>query len=199
MTTLQVKMKMVKVSLVYHTGTGHTAKMAEAVHEGVTSLDNVEARLIAIEGKDIVDGRWKNDSIMRSLDQSDAIIFGSPTYMGCVSGQMKAFLDATLEPYFSRSWVNKLASAFTVSGGPSGDKLNTLNTIFICAMQLGMIWVGQERTPFNDEGINRLGFHIGAAGQALQEPPEEKPNEQDRETARLLGIRVAQFARRLAS
>ena len=149
---------MATVSVVYHSGTGHTRKMAEAVHAGVASVEGVEAHLLSIEGKDIVEGRWKNDEMMSLLDQSDAIIFGSPTYMGCVSGQMKCFMDATAERYFSRAWVNKLASAFTVSGGPSGDKLNTLNTLATLGMQLGMIWVGLEQTPYNDAGINRLSF-----------------------------------------
>lgn len=188
---------MIRVSVVYHSGTGHTKKMAEAVYEGVSSVEGVEGQLISIEGHDIVEGRWKNDSIFEKLDKSDAIIFGSPTYMGCVSAQMKAFMDATAEKYFAGAWIDKVGSAFTVSGGPSGDKLNTLTTLATCAMQLGMIWVGQERTPFNEEGINRLSFYFGAGGQALQEPPDEAPNEQDKETGRLLGIRVARITKRL--
>ena len=189
---------MTKVSVVYHSGTGHTKKMAEAVHAGVVSVEGVEAHLLSIEGKDIVEGRWKNDNIISTLDECDAIIFGSPTYMGCVSGQMKSFLDATAERYFSRAWVDKVASGFTVSGGPSGDKLSTLQALTTCAMQLGMVWVGQDQTPFNEQGINRLSFYFGAAGQAMQEPPAEAPNEQDKETGRLLGVRVASFAKKLA-
>ena len=188
---------MTTISVVYHSGTGHTRKMAEAVLAGAASVGGVETQMIAIEGKDIVEGRWQNDKIMEMLDQSDAIIFGSPTYMGCVSGQMKSFLDATSERYLSRAWVDKIASAFTVSAGLSGDKLNTLSTIAIGMMQHGMIWVGLEQTPFNDKGINRLCFYLGAAGQALHEPLEEAPNDQDKETGRLLGIRVASLTKKL--
>lgn len=64
-------------------------------------------------------------------------------------------------------------------------------------MQLGMIWVGFDQTPFNDKGINRLGFYLGAAGQALQEPVEEAPNHQDKETGRLLGARVAHLTQKV--
>ena len=188
---------MATISVVYHSGTGHTRKMAEAIHVGAASVEGVKANLIAIEGSDIVNGRWKNDKIMETLDESDAIIFGSPTYMGCVSGQMKSFLDATAERYFSRAWVDKIASGFSVSGGPSGDKFNSLVTMATAAMQLGMIWVGQDQTPFNENGINRLSFYFGAAGQALQEPPDQAPNAQDKETGRLLGVRVANIAKRL--
>ena len=188
---------MTKVSIVYHSGTGHTRKMAQAVYSGAESIDEVHVNLIEIIGKDIIEGRWKNDEVMKTLGDSDAIIFGSPTYMGCVSGPMKSFLDSTIEPYFSRSWADKVASGFSVSGGPSGDKLHTLMTFSTCAMQLGMIWVGLKETPFNQEGVNRLGFYYGAGGQALQEPPEEMPNEQDKNTGRLLGIRVAELAKKV--
>ncbi len=188
---------MTNVSVVYHSGTGHTMKMAEAVCDGAASVNSIHTNLISIEGKDIVEGRWKNDKIMETLTNSDAIIFGSPTYMGSVSGQMKSFLDATIDPYFSRIWTDKVASGFSVSGGPSGDKFNTLVTIATCAMQLGMIWVGIKETPFNDNGINRLGFYLGAAGQALQESPDVAPNELDKNTGRLLGVRVANLAKKL--
>lgn len=187
------------ITVVYHSGKGHTKKLAEAVHEGVASVDGVTANLAAIEGRDIVEGRWKNDEVMKILDGSDALIFGSPTYMGCVSGQMKSFLDATAERYFTRSWVDKVASGFSVSAGPSGDKLNTLITLATCAMQLGMIWVGQDQTPLNEKGLNRLSFYFGAAGQAMQESPDLAPNEQDKNTGRLLGIRVANLTKKLRS
>ncbi len=190
---------MTTVSIVYHSGSGHTLKMAEAVHAGAASIAGVDAHLLSVEGRDIAEGRWKNDQVMEILDRSDAIIFGSPTYMGCVSGQMKSFLDATAERYFSRAWHDKVASAFTVSGGPSGDKLNTLQTFATFAMQHGMIWVGQDQTPLNDRGLNRLSFYFGAAGRAMQEPPEVAPSDEDKETGKGLGIRVASLAKRLTT
>ena len=175
---------------------GHTQKMAEAVYDGAASATD-EAHLLAIEGADITEGRWQNDEILAALGRSDAIIFGSPTYMGSISGQMKAFLDATAELYFDRAWEDKVAAAFTVSGGLSGDKQSAFSAFVVCAMQLGMIWVGQARIPYNEEGINRLGLHLGAAGQAMQEPPAERPNAEDKETGRLLGVRVAEVTKRL--
>ena len=188
---------MAKVAVVYHSGSGHTRKMAEAVHAGAAGVAGIEARLLPIEGKDIVEGRWQNDEILAELDRCDAILFGSPTYMGCVSGQMKCFIDATAGRFASRAWKDKLAAGFSVSSGPSGDKLNTLKTLCVFAMQQGMIWVGQDRIP-EDEGINRFSFYLGAVGLAGQEPPEEAPGEADTETGRQLGARVAALAARLA-
>src|SRR5271156_2757032 len=106
------------VSIIYFSGSGHTAKMAEAVTKGAASVAGVQTHLIAINGEDIVKGRYKNDEVMAQLDASDAIIFGSPTYMGGPSAQFKAVADATGERWFRGAWRDKLAAGFTVSSGP---------------------------------------------------------------------------------
>jgi NAD(P)H dehydrogenase (quinone) len=64
------------------------------------------------------------------------------------------------------------------------------------AMQQGMIWVGLGMIP-SQEGLNRLSFYFGAGGQAMQEPPEEAPNEADKKTGEALGRRVAEVTKRL--
>ncbi len=190
---------MTKISIVYHSGFGHTRKMAEAVLKGATTANGADVALIEITGADIVDGRWRNDDIIARLDQSDAIIFGTPTYMGSVSAPMKAFIDSTMDQFMSERWNEKIAAGFTVSSGPSGDKFNTLITLATFAMQLGMIWVGMGKSVFNDEGINRLSVYFGAAGQAGTESPEEAPNDVDKLTGEFLGRRVACIARKINS
>jgi hypothetical protein len=47
------------------------------------------------------------------------------------------------------------------------------------------------------DGPNRLSFYFGAAGQAMQEPPEEAPNKVDKQTGELLGRRVAEVTKKL--
>lgn len=181
-----------KVCVVFFSGSGHTAVMAESVKSGVESVSGCEAGFIQLSGNDIKDGQWQNNEALEMLDEADAIIFGTPTYMSNVSAQMKAFMDSTGERFFSQKWKNKIASGFTVSGGPSGDKLNTLMTLATFAMQHGMIWVGLGLTSVEKDGTNRLGFFLGAGGQALMEPPSEAPNQVDKDTGSKLGIRVAE-------
>ncbi|HEV2455406.1 MAG TPA: flavodoxin family protein [Verrucomicrobiae bacterium] len=190
---------MAKVSIIYFSGFGHTAKLAEAVHKGATSVAGVTSELIAIGGDDIIKGRYQNDAVMAKLDASDAIIFGSSTYMGGVAAQFKAFADASSTKWFTGAWRDKLASGFTVSSSPSGDKLHTLDYFFRLAMQHGMIWVGLGEMPMQENGINRLGSFSGAMGQARQEPPDVAPNEADKMTGEALGKRTAHFALRLKS
>jgi len=83
------------ISVIYFSGAGHTTKLAEAVNKGAATVGGVTTHLIAINGDDIVKGRYKNDDVFAKLDASDAIIFGSPTYMGGPAAQFKAFADAT--------------------------------------------------------------------------------------------------------
>jgi NAD(P)H dehydrogenase (quinone) len=187
---------MTTISVIYHSGSGHTAKMAEAVAKGAGSVSDAKVNLLAMSGDDIRKGRYANDALMAQLDASEAIIFGSPTYMGGPSGQFKCFADATGERWFKAAWKNKLAAGFTVSGGPSGDKLSTLHYFFTLAMQHGMVWVGQAELPDNDKGINRLSSYSGAMGQAMQEPPDVAPNAADKLTGETLGRRVAEAAKR---
>jgi NAD(P)H dehydrogenase (quinone) len=185
------------VSIIYFSGSGHTTKMAEAVTKGAASVAGVQTHLLAINGDDIVKGRYKNEDVMAKLDASNAIIFGSPTYMGGPSAQFKAFADATGERWFRGAWRDKLAAGFTVSGNPSGDKLNTLEYFFILAMQHGMVWIGVPDNAMNDKGINRLGAWSGAMGQAGYESPDVAPNDGDKLTGEILGRRVATFATKI--
>jgi NAD(P)H dehydrogenase (quinone) len=185
------------VSVIYFSGSGHTTKLAEAVQKGAASVAGVKTNLIAINGDDINKGRYANDEVFAKLDASDAIIFGSPTYMGGPAGQFKTFADATAAKWFGSAWRDKLASGFSVSSSPSGDKFSTLQYFHTLAMQHGMVWVGLGEMPLQPNGINRLGSFSGATAQAGQEAPDVAPNAQDKLTGELLGKRVAEYALKL--
>jgi NAD(P)H dehydrogenase (quinone) len=186
------------VSIVYHSGGGHTAAFAEAVAAGAKSVAGTTVNLLSVEGKDIVEGRYKNEALIATLTASDAIIFGSPTYMGGPSGQFKTFADATGGIWYQQQWKDKLAAGFTVSAGASGDKLSTLEYFFILSQQHGMVWVGTGVLPYATGEINRYSFSSGAVGRASQEPASEKPDAEDKATGAHLGKRVAEAAVRWA-
>ncbi|WDF77214.1 flavodoxin family protein [Mucilaginibacter sp. KACC 22773] len=185
---------MSNISIIYFSGAGHTAKLAEAISKGAISVAGVKTNLIPIDGNDIINGRYENNAIISALDASDAIIFGSPTYMGGPAAQFKAFADATVDSWFGQKWRDKPAAGFTVSGTPSGDKFSTLQYFHTLAMEHGMIWVGLGEMPMQPNGVNRLGSWGGAMGQAHQEPTDIAPNEDDKLTGEVLGKRVAEFA-----
>lgn len=188
---------MTTVSIIYFSGSGHTTKLAEAITKGAASVAGVQTNLIAINGDDIAKGRYKNDAVFAQLDASDAIIFGSPTYMGGPAAQFKAFADATGERWSGQKWRDKLATGFTVSNSPSGDKFSTLQYFHTLAMQHGMIWAGLGELPMQPNGVNRLGSFGGAMGQAGFDSPEVAPSAEDKATGELLGKRIALLVAKL--
>ncbi|HWS74164.1 MAG TPA: flavodoxin family protein [Quisquiliibacterium sp.] len=184
---------MVRVVVAYHSGYGHTKKLAEAVGDGAGSVPGAVARLLAVE--DIDAQGWQ------ALEAADAIVFGAPTYMGGPSAQFKVFADASAKAWFSGLWRDKVAGGFTCSLSMSGDKFSTLSYLATLAMQHGMIWVGTGTMPAQQPGapeaINRLGGYFGVMAQADNVSPELSPPKGDLESARGYGQRVAKLAKAL--
>ena len=185
-----------KVAIVYHSGYGHTAVVAEHVAKGANAVPGVEAKLFkADELMSPEQGPWAE------LAAADAIIFGSPTYMGSASAPMKQFMEASSKGWMTQTWKNKIAAGFTNSGSWSGDKLNTLFQFAVLAAQHSMIWVGTGLMPGNNrkdgspEDINRVGSFLGLMTQSnIDEGPDAVPPAADRQTAELFGKRVAEVA-----
>lgn len=187
---------MPKVAIVYHSGFGHTARVASFVREGVASA-GVEVMLLTTEDamKD-----------MTALDAADGIVFGTPTYMGGPSAQFKTFADATSKAWFEQRWRDKLAAGFTNSAALDGDKQGVLLSLLTFACQHSMVWVstgimmegsssGHGSPP---EAVNRLGSFTGLATQSDNAEPEKTPSPGDIETAKLFGARFAEAVKRWA-
>lgn len=185
---------MTTIAIVYHSGFGHTAALAESVATGARSVAGATVHLISAE-----DYAEKAEL----LNAADAIIFGSPTYMGSVSAKFKEFMDATSQTWYARGWTDKIAAGFTVSASQSGDKLATLMQLSVFAAQHGMVWVGGSLLPGNNnsqgstEDLNRLGSFLGLMAQAnADQGAEVAPPTADRKTAEVFGARIAEAAAR---
>ena len=178
------------VVVIYHSGYGPTQRMAQAVAAGAG------AELIAIDAEgDLPAGGWE------ALAAADAIIMGSPTYMGSVSWQFKKFADASSKPWYTESWKDKLFAGFTNSAALNGDKSSTLIYLFTLAMQHGGIWVSQGMMPSNSKAAQRndpnfLGSYSGAIAHSPSDAGAGEMAPGDLETARSFGERVAGVAGR---
>lgn len=188
----------ISVAVVFHSGYGHTEKQAQAVFEGVQGVSGVAAARLSVA--DLAD---ENAPGWSTLDGADAIIFGSPTYMGSASADMKRFMEMTSGRWMEGRWNDKLAAGFTNSGSQNGDKQNTLVQFATLAAQHGMVWINLNVPPGNNhskgsvDDLNRLGGSLGALAQSdVDVGPDEAPSKADLETARRLGARVAECARR---
>lgn len=176
-----------QVAIVYFSATGVTAHLAQGVQRGAEEAADVA--MVRIVGADIVEGRYRNRETFAQLDAADAVIFGSPTFMGGPAAEFKAFADATSDRWSAQAWAGKLAGGFTSGGQPNGDQSATLGYFAILAAQHGMLWCGIKSAE-GDTGLNRLGVAQGLAAQGTADaaPPE------DMETAAHLGRRIAHFA-----
>ena len=93
-----------KVAVIYHSETGNTRAMAELVCQGCQQVAGVEARCMSI---DQVDAAF--------AEEARAIVFGSPTYEGTCSWQMKRYLDTG-----PRGLAGKLGGVFASQNWPGG-------------------------------------------------------------------------------
>ncbi|MEJ2793487.1 flavodoxin family protein [Iodobacter sp. LRB] len=185
---------MPSIVIIYHSASGTTAQLADAIFAGAQEL--ATPSVYRISGAEIIAGRFKNEEIWAQLDQADAIIFGSPTYMGGPSAQFKAFADASGERWSQRAWANKIAAGFTIGTLANGDQSSTLLSFSVFAAQHGMLWCGLDIAGGHDEqGRNRLGTQLGVAAQSN----DGQVNAIDLMTAHYLGKRVAQIALKMSN
>jgi len=184
---------MAKVVVVFHSGYGHTQRMAQSVAQGAG------AELLQIDADgNLPEGGWD------TLAAADAIIFGSPTYMGMVSWQFKKFADASSKAWYSQTWKDKIMGGFTVSANLNGDKLSTLHYLFTLAMQHGGIWAGtgviynNTRASKRDD-VNYLASSSGPMAQVAGDSGAADMAPGDLETGRVFGARIASLAQRAAA
>jgi NAD(P)H dehydrogenase (quinone) len=174
------------IVIVYHSGYGHTHKVAEMVAEGSRGT------LLAIDAEgNLPAGGWE------MLAAARAIVFGSPTYMGSVSWQFKKFADASSKPWFGQAWKNKLAAGFTNSASLNGDKHSTLHYLFTLSQQHSMLWTGMGLMPSNHKGaqrsdLNYLGSFPGLMTQAPSDASVAEMSLGDLATAQAFGKRIVE-------
>jgi len=187
---------MKKLAVIYHSAHGHTAHIARHIVEGARGVDGVEVDLLQAE------------TLAESPDAVtayDGLLMGSPTYLGGVSSVFKRFMDATGRLWRQQGLRGKLAGAFTVSSLPSGDKQSTLMSMFVFAMQHGMVWVGNPILPEQHAGVpeheaaNRLGSWSGLMAQSGHGMPADAFEPGDVKTARMFGRHMAETLQRLGA
>jgi len=101
---------MPNVLIVYHSRTGNTQKLAEAIADGARRIENVAVHL----------KRW-DEATNDDLLQADAIFMGSPTYFSLMSAEMKKFIDDSVSIF--RRLKGKKGAYFTSCGQIFSGKL----------------------------------------------------------------------------
>ena len=176
---------MPKILIPFYSRSGTVEALAQAVAEGARP-EGAEVRLrrvrefVSPEAMAQAPG-WKEQAdAMNARHEAptaddavwaDAIIFGSPTYMGGPSWQFKKFADASAKPWFAAKWQDKVFGGFTNSASMNGDKLNTLEYFVLLAGQRGGLWVSLAIKPANvkaskRDDLNRMGSYIAPMAQS---------------------------------
>ena len=177
---------MSKIVIVFHSGYGHTKKVAEAIAQ------SAGGSLLAIDAEgNLPEGGWEQ------LAAATTIVFGSPTYMGAPSWQFKKFADASSKPWFTQQWKDKLAAGFTNSATMNGDKLSTLHYFFTLSQQHSMYWVGTGLMPSNAKAATRSDVnYVGSFSGLMTVTPSDASADEmvagDIATAQAFGKRIAE-------
>ncbi len=202
-----------KVLVVYYSMYGHIQRMAEAIAEGVDSVDGAQAELrrvpetltaevLAKMGATEAQQRQAKIPLatVDDLAAADAIVFGTPTRFGNMCGQMRQFLDATGGLWLRGALVGKVGSVFTSSGTQHGGQESTILSMHITLLHQGMVIVG---LPYAFDGQMRIDEITGCspygASTIVGTDGSRQPSDNELAGARFQGRHVASLAARLAA
>lgn len=163
----------VRVLVLYHSETGNTRELAEAVAEGARRVIGSEVSLKTVD-----------EATNEDLEACDALLIGSPTYWGSMSTPVKQFIDGQ-RPFMG----DKVGGAFSTGGSDGGGKELAVLSILAAMLNNGMIVAG----PHYEEG----GFQFGGFGVTATTGADSPGLDQaELERAGQLGQRVAAVAKR---
>jgi len=157
-----------QILVLYYSKSGNTQRLAQAVAQGVESVNGASAVLKStaeVKKEDFLD--------------SSGIIAGSPVYFGVMAADLKRVFDDFVS--LRKKMEGKVGAAFATSGDATGGKETTMFSIIQAWMIYGMIIVGD---PMSATG------HYGTAC-------EGAPDEQAIKNGARLGARVARTALKL--
>lgn len=202
------EVKMAKILVLYHSMYGHIETMANKVAEGARSVPGVEvvvkrvpetmnAEAFAAAGGKT--GQSAPEAMPSELADYDAIIFGTPTRFGNMSGQMRTFLDQTGGLWAKGALAGKVASVFTSTGTGGGQEM-TITSTWTTLAHHGMVIVpiGYANPALFDISQVGGGTPYGASTIAGGDGSRQ-PDERELSIARHQGAHVAQIAVKLKS
>ncbi len=183
---------MSQIVVVYHSGYGHTQRVAQQVAEGAN------AQLLAIDADgNLPEGGWE------TLNAADAIIFGTPHLHGGPSWQFKKFADASskawFSPYLARQGVWWLYQQRQFQRRQAGHADCAANPGVATLVACGSAWACCPATAkaATRSDVNNLGGSVGLLVQSPSDASVAEIPEGDLDTAKLYGKRVADITARL--
>jgi NAD(P)H dehydrogenase (quinone) len=202
-----------KILVLFYSTYGHIYRMAEAVAEGAREIpgaDVIIKRVPETLSPDVLKAMGALDAqkayahvpvaTVDDLAQADAVIFGTPTRFGNMTGQMRQFLDATGGLWLKGALVGKVGSVFASSATQHGGQESTILSFHTTLLHQGMVIVG---LPYAFQGQMRIDEITGGspygASTIAGGKGERMPSENELAAARFQGRHVAGIAKKLAA
>ena len=156
---------MAKVLVLYHSIYGHVEAMAEAVAKGAREVAGAKVDLKRVpetmsdEAFKAAGGKANQPAAVakpEELANYDAIIFGTGTRFGNMTGQMRTFLDQTGSLWMSGALVGKVGSVFSSTATQHGGQESTILTFHPTLLHQGMIIVGLPYSEPRQMGLEEI-------------------------------------------
>lgn len=200
---------MAKVLVLYYSMYGHVETLAAAEAEGARAVPGTEVDIRRVpETMDEAAARkagakLEQAAALASVDELagyDAIIFGTPTRFGNMTGQMRTFLDQTGGLWAKGALIGKIGSVFTSSNTQHGGQETTITSFHTTLLHHGMLIVG---VPYSCKALSTMaeiagGSPYGASTLAGADG-KRQPSALELEIARFQGRHVAELARKLGA
>ena len=198
---------MAKVLVLYHSISGHIEAMANAVAEGAREVSGATVEIkrvpetIPEEQFRALGGKVNQAAPIAApeeLANYDAIVFGTGTRFGNMTGQMRTFLDQTGALWMRGALVGKVGSVFSSSATQHGGQESTILTFHPTLLHQGMIVVGLPYAEARQMGLDEIkGGSPYGASTITGANGERMPSEQELGMARFQGRHVAAIAAKL--
>ena len=193
------------VLVLYYSRHGSTKRLADAIAQGVSSLD---VPVIVRTVKSISDTRGDTETkdassavpevTLQELEQCSALALGSPTRFGNMAAPVKHFLDSTSSQWLKGALIDKPACVFTTSSSMHGGQESTLLSMMVPLIHHGMVICG---LPYSEPELHNTtmgGSPYGVthvAHHSLNAPEQLSADEKALCIAQ--GKRLAMFAKKL--
>jgi NAD(P)H dehydrogenase (quinone) len=208
---------MTRINVIFHSVTGHTAKLAEAIAEGVESLDGCQAALkqiaelpgtgpvtMASLGERKSDFAGLPEATTEDLLDCDGFALGTAVYWGNMSYATKYFLDTTANLYTlaapdqparpNPGMFGKPVTVFTGGGNGLASEPAILSVwTALSFFGVTIVTVGPRLPEVTDPKRHGGGNTLGAG--TFSRTPGTRPSEDERAIARVQGRALAETAR----
>ncbi|AJG99179.1 flavodoxin [Clostridium beijerinckii] len=128
-----------KLSIVYHSESGNTEKAAKIMANTIHQMDGIDVKAMNINNID-----------ENFINESAAVIFGSPTYCGTCSWQMKKFLDTSRTINLNEKLGGVFITENFIGGGADFAEITLMGCLLVRGM---MVYSG---------GVKQVPTHFGA-------------------------------------